>query len=479
MVDPINYILPQGTQLDPLGSFMGGLKAGAGMQQNSFDQQQHAIQLAQMQRLNQSLQQQQQQNGGQVTPQGIAQVMGQNPMLAAGLKPAFDALTAAQQQQHWDQAVPIFSAMQAGNYQTASDLLNQQATSFDNANQPQQAAYARSLAQQALTNPDAVRQQMQTQLSTAFPDKFAQTFGQLNEQQRQNQLQPAAVAKAGADATTAQAQAAIAPTTAALKNEDIASQIQQRAAQSGLDRDKLTTDTQLRIAEMQQKYGNPPDESQKLINSNVTQSVADSELAGRYNDLANRMDAANMPSGQAATAEEAFKAYTGNQDNITQLRNEYNTLSKGSIAANLPPQVTRLTDSDIKVFGAGVPPSNANSATMTQFLRSLAKVKMVNSLAGDAKAQWLSQNGMRGLGPASKDMTFGNVGVAKGATFNQFMQKYVSNGMDNYTQQSAAQTLNSRNYMQFAQPQQQQQQAPQQQPQIQMPTQQPVNAGGQ
>jgi len=112
----------------------------------------------------------------------------------------------------------------------------------------------------------------------------------------------------------------------------------------------------------------------------------------------------------------------------------------------LPPGVA--TDKDIELALKGIPPENANAATLASFLRGSAKLQDIDSAINNAKTDWLSQN--NGLLTRAKG-TFiaGDYAAKPGETFNDFAQRIVGDVSQKY--RSPAQIAEERRQQAIAQ----------------------------
>lgn len=494
-IGPINY----STGVDsPITALNTGFNTGANIVSTGQLQQQNALAL----QTQQSLQADAKAMGANPTPQNIATLVAKYPMLADKFKPAYDMLTEQQQKAKLDQAIPIYAAVSSGAYDTAAKLLNQQADGFEAAGDKANALSSRTMAQLVTDHPELAKSTFGIALASVMPpDKFAETFGKLSETNIAQAKAPGEVKKINSDADTAAATAAVAPVvaqagassavskattdaagaavaapkaaaeasqaqskavidaatagaapeTVALNNKKIASDIEATAAKQKLDQDTLTTNTQLKLKELGLQYGQIPPSSQTIVNDSTVKSVAADAVADKFGGFANKIDQyTNSLGGKVGNTIGKFITDNAYQSEWTDARNEYNRLRAAGIAANLPPQVTRLTDSDLKIFGKGIPTDTDSPERMAAFLRSMQTMKKLEAVQEDAKSQWAAYNQKGGLGPATRDMNIGGVEVPQGLTLPLFIRQYETTKMTQYAKQSATDTVNSRPYMSYA-----------------------------
>jgi hypothetical protein len=469
-IGPINYA----TGVDsPLQAFNGGFDTGAKIVNTQLDQRQRAIALD----MQQSLTADARDVAANPTPQKIAGLALKYPQLSAEMKSSFDMMNTAQQDARLKAAIPIYAAVSSNNPDVAVQMLSAQADGYENSGDKAGAMQSRTMAQLVKDHPEQAKVLLGIGLAGAMgPDKFAETMAKLGGETRANELQPAAVVKAGgeaqvfaakganapvvegagakaavADAGIKTAQADVAPETAALTNEKTKADIKQMSAKEKLDIDTLTTNTQLKLQELNLQYGAPPADVAKMRDESALASVAADTKADKYASFANKYEQySNSVAGIAGNnIAKLIQTNVGFQSDWTDARNEYNRLRASGIADNLPPQVTRLTDSDLKVFGAGIPKDTDDPKRAVAFLRSMATLQKVAAVQEDAKAQWAAANHMGGFGPAKSDLTINGIQVPQGMPFPAFLRQYTTNQMENYVKKTATDTVNSRGYMSY------------------------------
>jgi hypothetical protein len=223
------------------------------------------------------------------------------------------------------------------------------------------------------------------------------------------------------------AQAGLNKTNWDIKN--LQSQITDRAAKLNLDRQTTTATVAEKMSSIQARLTDIPEGARKLINESATLASTSKQAATQYNDLARRIEAAEGGKGAVTTASEWFAKTLGSQDAWTQIRNEYTRVRNSVAIKSLPPGVA--TDRDIELALKGIPPENANAATLASFLRGSAKLQDIDSSINNAKTDWLTQN--NGLLTRAKG-TFiaGDYAAKPGETFNDFAQRIVGDVSQKY-----------------------------------------------
>lgn len=301
-----------------------------------------------------------------------------------------------------------------------------------------------------------------SKLIAVDPDKGLKTFGvmiaslpggdKVLESAIKAQKGPSEVGKSEAEAEKARVEAGFAPavaqaglesTKAGTKNT--LNQITDRAARLGLDKDKLATETQLKLEEMKRKGTELDAEAKKLINTSAIESVASSQFAGRLKDLAGRILAEGGGKGAWNTVGKLFENITGTQDEWTKTRNEYVRLKNNYVLKNLPQGPA--SDKDIKFAMEALPPDNANAAYIAQFLQGMAKMSEIDSKVKDAQADWVDSVGS--LGRPRKDINVKGTIVPAGTNFNEFMYNYLEREHQKENIKTGVEQAKPKGYMKY------------------------------
>lgn len=443
-MDPINY--SEQVQ-QPFQAAAQGYQLGAGIVANQEQQQQTSLQLQQqqlgMQRA-QAMQQASMAVAQNPTPQAIAQLAIAFPEMSKQFKDANDMLTPVQQQGRIDHASAVYAALQSGRPDVAANLLNARADALENSGDTQGAGIQRSMAQWATLHPDSLKMTAGMMLASAMgPDKFATTFSTIG---------PSALDKSTADASKATTEAGVAAATAPeavnaaiLNNQNIQSQINQRAGQLALDKDKLTSDTQTKLYELGLQYGTPDPETRKQINDAAVDAASQEQSAARLNDLAARVDQASYSTGGAGHIADIWKAATNGvpgfngQDAITSLKQEIARQVNSTAIQQIRSQMgggSRFTDTDMKVALGNVPDANSTPAVVSSYFRGMSKLQTLASAQQQAQAEWLSQ--VKHLGVAPRDIKVMGTTVPAGTTFADFSRSFIQQKAAAMSAQQAA-----------------------------------------
>ena len=446
---PIDYSSQLNAVPSPADSFLQGFQGFNAVRQANFQQQQQQLQLAQQQQLQQDLAGISQ----NPTPDAIAKLSVKYPQLSEQFKRSYDMLNQQQQEAKLNSAVPVYAALQSGRPDLAAQKLRDTAAAMQNSGQADDAKRTLAWADLIENHPEQAKLSSGLLLSSVMgPDKFASTFASLGQEGRAQDKAPADLRTANAEATIKEAAAAVAPQTeaqklqtGALNNANTLSQINERAARLGLDKDKLTTDTQIKLTELNQKFGVLPDDARKLVNDSALTAVSSEQQVQQYQQLAGQIDALGGSWGMGSGAHEWLKRATGNEDAVSALKREYTRMASQGVIKLLPPGPA--SDKDIANAKEGIPNANASPEVMASYLRGIAKLSAYDAVLNNAKAEWAGA--VQHLGRAKTDITIDGTKVPAGTTFNEFARTYLATKADALN--SAAQVSN-RGYMRYASP---------------------------
>jgi hypothetical protein len=385
--------------------------------------------------------------------QDFANITTKYPALAGHFKETWSMLNTDQQQSRLGQATQVYSALHAGKPDIAKDLLTKQRDAAKNAGNEQDAQAADTMLQMVDLHPEVALNSAGLMLSSVLgPEKFSTTFASLAKL-------PSEVAKSAADASKAQAEARNTPQRLELESRykmgqlrDLDSQIAERSGRLNLDRDKLQSEIELKLFELNQKTNpalNLDDGAKKLINDSSVASVSADQSSVAMLNLANQLDKSGAGYGAFSSASEWLKKTTGNQDAMTQMRQEYTRIRSSQVSKMLPPGAA--SDKDVALAMAGFPPDTADAATMASFLQGMSKLSTYTAVTENAKAEWVNSVGH--LGKAKSDINIDGVNVPAGSTFTDFARQYMDTKVSQRQAQQSQSQVPSRSYMRWAQPQ--------------------------
>lgn len=372
------------------------------------------------------------------------------PAMREQFKQSWDTLSADQRSGKLDFASRAYSALSTGRPDIAEQLLRDRAASMKASGAPQQEIDAEEMwANLIKESPDQARHIGGLMLSSVMdPEKFSSTFSTLGDQGRAAEQAPAALAAKEAEAKVKGAEA----TTALEKNvwdiANVKSQVNERASRLGLDRDKLTTDTQLKLTELQQKFGELPEYVAKQVNEAATDAISADQSAKKMLDLAAQLEKEGGGYGAASSAGEWIKRVTGNQGEMSRLRSEYNRMvTPSAMAAYKQVASGSTSDKDIETAMIGVPKDTADAGLMAAYLRGVAKLQQYDATMANAKSEWLGA--VKHLGKAKTDVEIDGVKVPKDTTFKNFSDAYMKRKV---AERTSAETIAKSPYAQFANP---------------------------
>lgn len=433
-MQPYNYNIDVQS---PIDSALKGYQAGLAItqQQQVQEQQQRALEM----------QQRMQQDMAALaanknpTAQDYAGMMTRYPQLSEHFKRSWDVLDSAQQKSKLQDATAVFSALQ-NSPEVAGTLLDAQATALENSGDKRGSQAAKALAELAREQPGLARALAGTQLAAIMGIKdFAPALASIGGEQRAAAKAPAELRtaeagadKARADATVAQAQAGVAvpaaqaavdATQAGTRNID--SQIVDRREQRRIERDRLDTETSLKLDELNQKAATVPEDARKLANTAYQGAVQKIGQADKSADLADRIDARlRLPGGLASRGWSGTLRALGLEGEDQALQQEFSRLRNANIMANLPSAFNQnFSNSDRSFVEKGIPDESADPKYIAGFLRTMDKVLRAEAAAERATGAWVSS--VHSLGDAPRDVIVDGVRVPKGTSFADFAKMTV------------------------------------------------------
>lgn len=451
-MQPINYMLDV---QNPVQTAMTGLTQG--MQIGQFMQakeqaEREAIQKQQMQEELSAFA-----SKPNKTHDDYANIMVRFPSLAENFQKSYSVLDTGRQQASFKTASRAYSAAAGGRADIAKSILENEALGYENAGDKATADQMRNLAKMADQNPDGFLTSTGLFLASANPDKFKETLGALGE----NQMLPeeinlkkaqtdktseetkwlgpktkAEIGKIEADTKQTEIENDWLPQEKTWNIENIKSQIGERSERLQLDRDVLETNTQLKFEELGQSQTKLSDGAIKVINEAVMDSAAASTQSQKLMGLASKFEKEGQAGGWWSSGWVGFKRITGfSNDDQSAMMRDYDRLINGEVLKALPPGPA--TDKDIEMAKKGFPPANADSTTITSFLRGMAKINEIDSAHKQMVAEWTSQNGQ--LGSSKRDIEVLGVRVPQGTPFPEFYQKNLGRMLKNQDKQSRSQ----------------------------------------
>lgn len=451
-MDPINY---ESQVQQPFQAAAQGYTLGQGIRNDQVQQQQTNLQLQQQQMaMNRgiALNQAAAAVAQNPTPQAVAQLSIAFPEMSKQFQDSFNMLTPAQQQGKIATGTSAYAAVLNGRPDLAAGILNNEADGQENSGDVQNAQASRVLAQVIQAHPEQAKLTLGLHLASVMgPDKFATTFGAIGPAAIQSGQ--AAADQATTTAGVAQATAPDQVAAASLANQNVQSQITQRASQMALDRDKLATDTQTKLTELGLQYGTPDPDTRKQINDAAVDAASQEQSAARLSDLATRVQQAGTGFGIGGKISDVWNRVFGTENGTTALKQEIGRQVNSTAIQQIRAQMgggSRFTDTDMKVALGNVPDANSDPALISSYFNGMSKLQTLAAAQANAQAQWLSQ--VKHLGISPRDITVMGTQVPAGTTFADFSRQFIQQKAAAMQAQQGLAAVQGRSYMRFAAP---------------------------
>lgn len=198
-MQPLNYSVDVQS---PFVAAAQGYKLGATIRDDQAQQ-------AQLQQQRQAQLQMQQDLGAlamnrNATGSDYASMMTRYPQLSEQLGRSWGALNGAQQQAKLQQGTQAYAALQSGRTDIAEKMFRERAEAARNSGAEEDAKQAETMADLIKLHPETARTSIALSLAANMgPEKFAETFGKLGQEQRAADKAPSELTKAKADADAA------------------------------------------------------------------------------------------------------------------------------------------------------------------------------------------------------------------------------------------------------------------------------------
>lgn len=154
--------------------------------------------------------------GGNPSAKQLSGVLTQFPEMSGLLKESYDRLSTGEQKERTSQASSVYAAVLAGDTNLAKQQLSEYATAYRNAGREDDAKALEAKAKLIELHPEAAERGISLWLAENMgPEKFADTFGELQDQRRATSKEGVELTKAEADAKTAAVKAGFAESDAA------------------------------------------------------------------------------------------------------------------------------------------------------------------------------------------------------------------------------------------------------------------------
>lgn len=461
MVSPIDYSVDV---MNPFQQAMQGFNQGT---QIAANQQALAAQRAEEARKQQqylALQQQQKdmyefsQNPNKTT-QDFVNFTTRYPQLTEQYKKSWEMMDSSQRQESLSTAAQVMSAIKSKRPDVAQEILEERAKAYENSGQKESAFNMRRMKGLIQKDPSNIYTTLGLFGSAVSPDEFAPMIEKMGGNERAEQKQPyelnqiiANTAKTSAETQGQVIENRYKPQQLQGSIDQTGSQIalnyatiQDMADKRQLDRDKLETETSLKLQELNPSNVKLSDGAQKLVNDTMIASVASEQSANQQLDLANRIQSAGGGYGAFSRFGEWIKGQTGNQSAMTELRNEYTRIRNSQAIKMLPPGPA--TDKDIELAMKGFPAETADSRTIASFLRGMAKMNQRDAAYQQMQAEWVNQVG--NMGSTKRDVEILGIKVPAGTTFSGYATKNIGKALKTQSNQAVQRQISTgqRSYM--------------------------------
>jgi hypothetical protein len=446
MVQPINYQL---NVQSPFEAALSGFKIGATIadvtaerQKQELERQKQELELTRSKELQTQIKALSQNQNPTVRDfTNIAMLLPKAE--ADSMRANWEALSKNQKENELRFSGQVISAFSSEQPQVGIDLLLNRAEAERNAGREDKAKSYETWANLAKISPQNAQKTIGIMLASV-PDGDKVLTSSIQAQKAPSEISTAA---ATAAATPERLRLESQQTAAQIRNLD--SQIADRANRIALDRDKLQSDVQLKLLELGEKAQKLDDSAIKIVNEATVSSVASEQSAARMLDLASRIEKEAPTSGLAAKGFEFYKKITGDQNAITNLRNEYTRIKTKGVLNNLPPGPA--SDKDIMFAAKGFPEETDSPESIASFLRGMAKIAQYDAVQESAKAEWA--NSVGSLGRAKRDIEIGGIQVPKGSTYVDFARQFMGKRAQELAAVQAGREVAARGYMRWANPQ--------------------------
>jgi len=460
MAQPYNYMLDIPNPVDAVSQSMAnGFNMAARVDQAQQQREQVELQRQQQAQMNADLLG----LANNPSPENYTKVMTVYPQLSENLKRAYETMDDGKKKTTLSVASQSYAALLNGQPEIAKQVLNDAALAYENSGQKKDAGVIRGYAKLIDNNPTAARTSIGLMMAATDPDKFKDIYSTLGQEGRAEQMQPYEIAESQAKTGLVKAQTQGQVIENTYKPQQLQGSIDQTQSQIavnyatienmaerlGLDKDKLATETELKLQELNPSNIKLSDGAQKIVNDTMISSVASEQAANQQLDLANRIESAGGGFGAFSRFGEWIKGQTGNQSAMTELRNEYTRVRNSQAMKMLPPGPA--TDKDIELAMKGLPPETADSKTIASFLRGMAKMNQRDAAYQQMQAEWVNQVG--GMGSTKRDVEVLGVKIPAGTTFQKFATGNLNKALKTQSNQAVQRQVatGQRSYMSVVQ----------------------------
>lgn len=250
MIQPINYMLDVVNPIQStLQGFNGGLQLGA-----AYADRQRVIKQAEQDQLTKQQMSADLMNlANNPTPEGYSKVMTMYPQLSENLKRAYDTMDDGQRKNTLSLASQSYAALANNQPDIAKQVLGDAATAYENSGNKNDAGVLRGYIKMIENNPSAARTSIGMLMASTNPDKFAEIYGKLGDEQRANEMQPYEIAESKAKTDKTIAETYDIPLAAEDRRTGVENQGKNIEYNNQYNYDKLGQDWKIELAKMSQQ----------------------------------------------------------------------------------------------------------------------------------------------------------------------------------------------------------------------------------
>lgn len=232
-----------------LQGFNGGLQLGV-----AYADRQRALKQAEQEQLaKQQMQQDLSNLATNPSYEGFTNVMTKYPQLSENLKRAYETMDDGQRKNTLSLASQSYAALANNQPDIAKQVLGDAATAYENSGNKKDAGVLRGYIKMIENNPSAARTSIGMLMASTNPDKFAEIYGKLGDEQRANEMQPYQIKDIQAKTAYTEAQTKDIPLAAEDRRTGVENQGKNIEYNNQYNYDKLGQDWKIELAKMSQQ----------------------------------------------------------------------------------------------------------------------------------------------------------------------------------------------------------------------------------
>jgi len=183
---------------------------------------------------------------------GLNELMIKYPEASEQLKAQYANLSTQEKQSRINTLSPIVAAVNAGDNASAQIEIQRTIDAFRNSGKTQEADAAQRMSELLFQNPAAARTIMNTSIAAAMgPDKYAEVFGKLEDQRRDQEIQPFKVKEQAGKAEEAEVKGRFAERTAKSEIKKSEAAAQASLASASRSYEEAKTEKEARSAKIE------------------------------------------------------------------------------------------------------------------------------------------------------------------------------------------------------------------------------------